>query len=274
MKLSILASGSGGNSLYVEAEGTRLLVDAGLAHRELCRRLARVPGAPAPESLDGVLVTHEHTDHGGHAQALAARGLRVYATGGTIEALELPADCAVRIKSRKSFTIGAIQVTAVALPHDAVEPVGFVLAVGQARVGVLTDCGHPAPDVVAAYAGCSVMVLETNHDPGMLSYGNYPPSLKRRIGGRRGHLSNEEAAEFLRAMGRPLPRVIVLAHLSQMNNRAALARAAVGRVIGRQPTRVLVASQSRVMAPITVHERGVDIATGLPGDQLPLPLPA
>jgi phosphoribosyl 1,2-cyclic phosphodiesterase len=272
VKLSVLASGSGGNALYVESGETRLLVDAGLSPRELRKRLAAVPGAPALEQLDGLLVTHEHSDHGGHAPALVAAGLRAHATAGTLAALGLSGEGAV-IRAGEPFSVGAIEVTPVPLPHDAAEPVGFVLRSGDARIGILTDCGWAAPDVAAAYAGCDVLLLEANHDPEMLYYGAYPPSLKRRIGGRRGHLSNEEAAELLRGMGRALPRLLVLAHLSRMNNRPQLARAAIARVVGRRPVRVLVAAQTQVSRVIEVHARGVQIA-GLPGDQLALPLAA
>jgi phosphoribosyl 1,2-cyclic phosphodiesterase len=166
-------------------------------------------------------------------------------------------------------------VTPVPVPHDAADPVGFVINAGGARLGVLTDCGHPAPEVALAFAGCDALVLETNHDADMLRYGSYPPSLKRRIGGRRGHLSNEEAAELVRAMiPHGLPRLIVLAHLSHLNNRPMLARSAVARVLGRRPVRLLVAAQGRALAPITIDSRGVHVADGLPGEQLTLPLGA
>jgi phosphoribosyl 1,2-cyclic phosphodiesterase len=264
VRLSILGSGSAGNALYVEAGETRVLVDAGLPVRELCRRLECVPGAPSPE---------EHSDHAGHAASLIKRGLRAFGTEGTLRALELPIEQTTAFDRGRPFAVGELEVTPVGLPHDAADPVGFRLFADGASVGVVVDCGHPAPDVAATFAGCDVLVLEANHDPAMLRYGSYPPSLKRRIGGRLGHLANDEAAELLRLMlatGRPLPRCVVLAHLSNMNNRPALARAAVMRVIGRRRVRVLVAPQARALAPIVVTANACEISSGLPGEQLSL----
>jgi phosphoribosyl 1,2-cyclic phosphodiesterase len=142
------------------------------------------------------------------------------------------------------------------VPHDAAEPVAFVVSDGVARVGVLVDCGHADVDVAAAFAGCDALVLEANHDADLLRFGAYPPTLKRRIAGRLGHLSNEQCGEMLQmiaraARPRPLPRVLVLAHLSQQNNRPKLARAAIEKALpvhGR-PT-LLLAPPDRALAPI------------------------
>jgi phosphoribosyl 1,2-cyclic phosphodiesterase len=273
VKISVLASGSAGNALYVEAAGARLLLDAGISPRELARRLECVPSAPSPDRLDAVLLTHEHSDHAGHAQALSARGLRTIATYGTLRELAITENTTV-IEPNRRFQLGELSILPVPVPHDAAEPVAFVLECEGGRVGVVTDCGHASAEVAAALAGCTVLVLEANHDPSMLRYGNYPPSLKRRIGGRRGHLSNEEAAQLLRLIPGPLPRCVVLAHLSNLNNRPSLARAAVGRVIGRRPVRMLVATQGRVLAPISIGGGRIEIADGLPGEQLTLPLSA
>jgi phosphoribosyl 1,2-cyclic phosphodiesterase len=273
VKLSILASGSGGNALYVEADGTRVLLDAGLSPRALRKRLESVPGAPTPEKLDGMLLTHEHADHAGGAKALASRGLRAFATLGTLRELQIDPESHTVITAGQAFRVGALECMPVPVPHDAKDPVGFVLSHDGARMGLLTDCGHPSAAVAKAYAGCDVLIMEANHDPEMLRYGNYPMSLKRRIGGKKGHLSNEEAAELLRmilAGARKLPRCIVLAHLSQMNNRALLARASIARVIGRRPVRVIVASQTRVLPPITCVSSGVEVEAGVPGEQLSL----
>jgi phosphoribosyl 1,2-cyclic phosphodiesterase len=267
VKLSILASGSGGNALYLEAEGTRVLVDAGVALRELRKRLNSVPGSPTPESLDALLLTHEHSDHAGHARTLVERGVVAHATVGTAEALGILAKPFVH---DETFRVGAFEVRAIPLPHDAADPVGFVIGAEGARIGILVDCGHPDPQVARAYAGCDVLVIEANHDPEMLRYGNYPMSLKRRIGGQMGHLSNDEAAQLVRAIPGPPPRLIVLAHLSQMNNRPQLARAAMMRALGRKPVRLLVAAQARVMPPIHCSGEGVHISGGVPGEQLQL----
>lgn len=240
MRFSLLGSGSSGNVAYVEAGGTRVLVDAGLSKAEIERRLAKLPSDAAVESLeaiDAVLVTHDHSDHGGHAATL---GRPLYATAGTRQALSIEA---TRVIAGETFTVGALTVSPVLLPHDGVETVGYVLSDGSARVGVLTDCGHDAADVAVGFAGCDLLVLECNHDVTMLRYGPYPPSLKRRVGGRLGHLSNDQAASLLRQMMQhgPAPKLVIAAHLSQANNRASLAKSALDRALGRGG-RVVVAS--------------------------------
>jgi phosphoribosyl 1,2-cyclic phosphodiesterase len=239
MRFSLLGSGSSGNVAYIEAGGTRVLVDAGLSKAEIDRRLQKLPSnaATSVEEIDAVLVTHDHSDHGGHAAAL---GRPLYATAGTKQALSLEA---TRVLAGEAFTIGALRVTPVLLPHDAVETVGYVVGDGSSKIGILTDCGHDAPEVAQAYAGCDVLVLECNHDVTMLRYGPYPPSLKRRVGGRLGHLSNEQAASLLKMMlqAGPAPKLVIAAHLSLANNRAQLAKSSLDRVLGRGG-RVLVAT--------------------------------
>jgi len=252
--VTVLASGSSGNAILVEAEGTRVLVDAGLPPRRLDQRLQRAGLGVGLEDVQAVLCTHEHSDHGGGVPALASAGIAVYSTHGTARALNLPA--ARCIGAGVSFELGALTIEPVAVPHDAAEPVAFVISDGIARVGVLVDCGHADVDVAAAFAGCDALVLEANHDAELLRYGAYPPTLKRRIAGRLGHLSNAECAEMLHMIARaprprPLPRVLVLAHLSQQNNRPKLARAAVEKALpalGR-PT-LLLAPQDRALSPI------------------------
>lgn len=259
MRLVVLGSGSRGNVALLEAhreEGglTRVLVDAGLCKTELGERLGRIRGlgSVALEDLDAVLVTHEHGDHLGCAAQL---GCPVYATAGTQRARSLDASRLVRAGER--LTLGGLEVLPVLLPHDAEETVGYVLSDGAVTVGILTDCGHADPEVARAYAGCDVLVLETNHDEAMLRYGPYPPSLRRRVGGRLGHLSNDEAASFLRMVCKwgPAPKLVVAAHLSQVNNRPQLAKSALDRVLGRGG-RVLVASQNQA-SPAIVAERGI-----------------
>jgi len=240
MRFSLLGSGSSGNVAYIEAGGTRVLVDAGLSKAEVDRRLTKLPSdaATSVEQIDAVLLTHDHSDHAGHATGL---GRPLYATAGTRQALG--GIEATRVLAGDAFTVGALRVMPVLLPHDAVETVGYVIGDGASRVGILTDCGHDAPEVAQAYAGCDVMVLECNHDVTMLRYGPYPPSLKRRVGGRLGHLSNEQAASLLKMMlqAGPAPKLVIAAHLSLANNRAQLAKSSLDRVLGRGG-RVLVAT--------------------------------
>lgn len=272
MRVTVLASGSGGNSILVEADRTKVLIDAGLSARELARRIERATTSRL-EDVQAVLVTHEHTDHVGGVATLASAGLGIYATDGTARAAGLAGVRGLQAGERQA--LGALEVMPVAMPHDAAEPVAFVLSDGRTRVGVLTDCGCPDPAVAAAFAGCDVLVLETNHDPDLLRAGSYPPSLKRRIGGRRGHLSNEQAAEMLRLIGRPAPRVVILAHLSRLNNRPRLARSSVERalaMLGERP-RVLVAAQGRALPPVALDGERVTILPSQDDRQLRLAFP-
>jgi phosphoribosyl 1,2-cyclic phosphodiesterase len=255
LRLVVLGSGSSGNVAFVEAAGTRVLVDAGLPKDEIEKRLARVPGPVGLGDIQAVLVTHDHSDHAGCAMSL---GAPVYATEGT--RLALGWDGTRRVIAGDAFVVGALHVKPVLLPHDALESVGYVLESEHGRVGILTDCGHDAADVAAAYVGCDVLVLETNHDSTLLRHGPYPPSLKRRVGGRRGHLSNDQAASLLRMMCREHapPQLVVLAHLSQANNRPQLAKSLIDRVLGRElgrshrMPRSIVASQARPTPVITL----------------------
>jgi phosphoribosyl 1,2-cyclic phosphodiesterase len=239
MRFSLLGSGSSGNVAYIESGETRVLVDAGLSKAEVEKRLQKLPSSVAVglDRIDAVLVTHDHSDHGGHAAAL---GRPIYATAGTRQALAIEAK---RVLAGERFTVGALTVLPVLLPHDAVETVGYVVSDGQNTVGILTDCGHDAPDVAQGFAGCDLLVLEANHDVTMLRYGPYPPSLKRRVGGRLGHLSNDQAGSLLKMIVQagPAPKLVIAAHLSQANNRPQLAKSTFDRVLGRAG-RVIVAS--------------------------------
>jgi phosphoribosyl 1,2-cyclic phosphodiesterase len=260
VRLSLLGSGSSGNVALVEARDaatetvTRVLVDAGLSRTETLTRLARFETGLDLGGIDGVLVTHDHNDHAGHARTL---GRPIWATAGTRRACCFEAEL---VRAGEEFSIGLLRVKPVLLPHDADETVGYVLEAGGARVGILTDCGHDAPEVAQGFAGCDVLVLEANHDVTMLKHGPYPPSLKRRVGGRRGHLSNDQAASLLRQMGQlaPLPKLVIAAHISQANNRNSLAKSALDRVLGR-PGRVLVAAQGRPTPVITIEKGKVTL---------------
>jgi len=259
MRLTVLASGSGGNSILVEAERTRVLVDAGLPPREIAKRIERLATGSRLDDVQAVLVTHEHEDHASGAPALASAGLTLFCTEGTARVSRWSGTRQIAAGERTE--IGALEVIPVALPHDAEEPVGFVIRAGGGSAGIITDCGHATPEVADAFAGCDILVLETNHDPDLLRTGSYPPFLKRRIGSQFGHLANEDAAELLRMMHRPRLQVLVLAHLSQMNNRPRLARTVIDKSLKRMGIRprVLVAVQEKPIAPIACAKGQVHI---------------
>jgi phosphoribosyl 1,2-cyclic phosphodiesterase len=244
VRFSSLGSGSEGNGLLVEArDGSRLLVDCGFGIREVARRLARLQAEPA--GLSAILVTHEHADHVGGVFRLArAHRIRVFLTRSTMLAAPGIGDCDVTvIDSHEPFEVAGFRVEPFPVPHDAREPVQYVLDDGHGRLGVLTDIGHPTPHLPLALARLTALVLECNHDAALLAGSDYPAALKRRIGGRYGHLENGESAELLRSLDRGRLRRLVAAHLSRQNNRPALARLALAAAMGCQPSDVLVADQ-------------------------------
>jgi phosphoribosyl 1,2-cyclic phosphodiesterase len=267
MRFASLGSGSEGNALVVQADGgaggrrTSVLVDCGFGLREAQRRLQALD--VAADSLAGILVTHEHGDHVGGVFRLArTHRIPVYLTHGTwqaVAAMPGAAECEHRfIDPGKVFEIDGISIEPVAVPHDAREPVQFVLDSGRSRLGVLTDLGHGTPHVVQAFSGLDAIVLECNHDPDLLAANpRYPPALKRRIGGPYGHLSNAAAAEIAAAINGTRLRRIAAAHLSAHNNRPELARSALATALGASPEDIRVAQQQTGLAWV---ELGVSMA--------------
>jgi phosphoribosyl 1,2-cyclic phosphodiesterase len=248
MRFASLGSGSEGNALIVEAHSgsstTRLLLDCGFSAKELERRLARLDRGI--EQLDAVLITHEHSDHIGSALTVARKwAVPVYTSWGTARAIgadEADIDLHM-LKGDETVTIGNLEVRPYTVPHDAREPLQFVFSDGAFRLGILTDAGVSTPHITAVLSGCDALVLECNHDPGMLAASRYPPSLKARIGGNHGHLSNEAAAGVLASIDRTRLRHVVAAHLSQQNNLPELARSALAGVLCTAGDDVMVASQ-------------------------------
>jgi phosphoribosyl 1,2-cyclic phosphodiesterase len=249
VRFASLGSGSEGNALVVEAGGTCLMVDCGFSTREALRRLSRL--GLSPGDVGALLVTHEHDDHSGGAFPLArACGAPVWLTRGTLAALreaDPRVDEGVEVRllhGGLEQAIGALEVRPFTVPHDAREPVQYVFSDGDARLGVLTDLGHPTAHVASMLSGCDALVLECNHDAGMLAAGSYPAWLKRRIGGNHGHLSNAQAAELLSVLDRSRLRHLVAAHLSRSNNHPELALAALESVIGGRPDWLGIAQQA------------------------------
>jgi len=245
MRFASLGSGSSGNALLVESGGTRVLVDCGFGVDALAERLARA--GCEPSQLNAILVTHEHGDHAGGVPGLSEQfDVPVYLTRGTFSALGAEGrDIARRvfIDPYTPFAIGAIEVTPYTVPHDAREPVQFVLSDGAVRLGVLTDAGQPTPHIVQSLSGVHALVLECNYDLGMLRAGPYPKWLKERIGGRLGHLDNTASAEIVRAMDCSRLKHVIAAHLSKQNNTPELACAALAGALGCSADWIGVATQ-------------------------------
>ena len=253
MKLWVLGSGSGGNAVLVECGETRVLVDAGFAPRTLAARLQAIGIAPA--SIAACVVTHEHGDHVKGAAGGARRwGWALYASAETIGACaELREAGCTSIAEGAPLSIGRLAATTYATPHDAAGPVGVRLACRRtgATAVVCTDVGHASDRVRTLCAGADLLVIESNHDEGMLRAGPYPPSVQARIGSRTGHLSNRGCAELVRgAVHRDLAHV-VLAHLSERCNDHGIAHQTTADALRRTRYRggLSVAMQHAVVGP-------------------------
>ena len=222
LKLCVLGSGSKGQSVYVEAGATKMLFDAGFSALALKNRLASIDVDIS--DIRAVVVSHEHTDHVGGLRVMG-RKYPVHATAGTI------AQVSRRFELRGAETIlagewveaGDIRYVPIPLSHDAADPVGFVIEDGVSRVAIVTDLGTVTRNVLHHLGDLDLLVLESNHDKTMLIEGPYRWDLKQRIQGRHGHLSNEQSAKLLAAIASPRLKTVLLAHLSETNNRPDLA---------------------------------------------------
>jgi phosphoribosyl 1,2-cyclic phosphodiesterase len=256
--VTVLGSGSDGNATLVEADGVRVLVDAGFSGRDLERRLGVVDVDPA--SLDGIIITHDHGDHTRGMGILARRfGIPLHLTATTRDACHKLLSGAEEIhlyRSSESFRIGALEVEPFLTIHDAVDPVAVTLreAGSGLKLGIATDLGRPTATVRHALAGCDLLILEANHDEAMLWNGPYPWSVKQRIASSHGHLSNRAAAELARELFHPEIGAVVLAHLSDSSNVPALAAEVVGLALEESgfDGRLLVAGQDDPLEPIEV----------------------
>ena len=245
MRFASLGSGSDGNGLIVEAESTRILVDCGFNLTETTSRLARL--GLEPGDLAAVLVTHEHEDHACGVARLARRyDLPVYLTYGTLIALGPDRSMLPHVNlidSHSPFVIGDLEVHPYPVPHDAREPAQYVFNDGDRRLGLLTDAGDSTPHIQRMLSGLEALILECNHDLELLMNGPYPPTLKRRITSRYGHLDNETAARIVGGIDCSRLQHFIAAHLSVQNNTPDLARAAVATALNCDPSWITVAGQ-------------------------------
>ena len=261
--VTVLASGSRGNSALIASATTRVLVDAGVSCREITRRL-RVSGED-PRSLDAILITHEHSDHIAGLRVLANKfHIPVYMTGATHQAWKREArdskgqPCSLDqleiFEAGRSFAVGDISITPFTIPHDAVDPVGFTMRVEGVKVSIATDLGYLPASVKHHLRGSDVLLVESNHDLEMLRNGPYPWVVKQRVMSRVGHLSNEALAEFFLGDYDGGAAYVILAHLSEQNNHPELVRGAAQRALERRASllqnRILLATQLEPLEPI------------------------
>ena len=219
MKIASLGSGSKGNATIVSGDGTNILVDCGFSLRQFEKRLALL--CITPQDIDALLITHEHSDHCGGVVRLASKfGIPVWTTFGTGRAVfESSADFN-KLSGGQDVTIGSFNVLPVTVPHDAGEPVQFVFCHNETgkKLGILTDTGHITHHIIDAYENLDGLLLEFNYDQDMLENGPYPYSLKQRVSGSLGHLSNDQSIGLLKEINTRGLRCLIAAHISEKNN--------------------------------------------------------
>lgn len=235
----------------VEAGETRLLLDCGFSVKETVLRLARL--GLQPEQMKGIVVTHEHDDHARGAFKLAARyQIPVWLTHGSYRMCERylasqPVDVHI-IDAHTAFSIQDVEVHPYPVPHDAREPAQFVFGDGDRKLGILTDVGSVTPHIIHMLQRCDGLLLECNHDLDMLRTGPYAYALKKRVGGRLGHLDNQTSAQLLQQLDNSRLKHVAAAHLSEKNNTPALARQALSQALSCDSEWIGIATQDEGLA--------------------------
>jgi len=231
VRFASLGSGSRGNSLVVQHQNTTVLVDCGFSIKEVKRRLANL--RLGIESINAIVVTHEHTDHISGVGGLARKHkIPVYTTRGTCMAApwgDIPFEN--QVIPDQPIAIGDLQFSPFPVPHDARQPIQYVASDGDRRLGILTDTGSITPHITSQLTLCDAMVLECNHDMELLLDSDYPEHLKQRIASYYGHLSNQQAADLLRSIDVSRLKHLVAAHLSEQNNTSSLAQQALSEAV-------------------------------------------
>jgi phosphoribosyl 1,2-cyclic phosphodiesterase len=229
MKLCSIASGSSGNCIYVGSHITNLLVDAGISAKRIENGLNGID--ILPDTIQGILITHEHSDHIQGLGILARKyHMPIYATYATILAIrqikslgDIPEELFKPIRPNEAFIINDIEIEPFSTSHDASDPVCYTMQSGGQKIGIATDLGKYDDYIISKLESSELLLIEANHDVNMLMVGKYPYKLKQRILGDRGHLSNEASANLITKLIHPGLQHILLAHLSKDNNYEELA---------------------------------------------------
>ncbi len=243
MRFTSLGSGSRGNATLVEAGATCLMIDCGFSTIEVERRLTRLEYEA--ENISGILVTHEHSDHlQGVGRFARKYSLPVWMTSGTYTSCQQEIFPEINlISSHEDFSIQDIQIQPFPVPHDAREPCQFVFDDARHKFAILTDTGSITAHIEEMINGVDALMLECNHDMGMLMQGSYSQALKERVGGQYGHMNNQQAAELLASIDHSRLQVLVAAHLSHENNSEVLVRSALDQVLEDGQERIRIADQ-------------------------------
>lgn len=247
LRICFLGSGSSGNAAFVATGNVRLLIDAGFSFLEITKRLAAI--GEDPQNLDGVLISHEHSDHIRGLRRLAKKlSCPIYVTGHTNNTLDWNGSTPrlEMFEAGQTIVAGDLEVDTFTIPHDAADPVGFCVRSQGLKIGLVTDLGYMPESVKHHIRGCHLLALESNHDVEMLRVSPYPFFVRQRVAGRHGHLSNQTVSNFLARDFDRQAQVLVLAHLSDINNHPEIARMVAEQALqqaGAEQTRLLIARQ-------------------------------
>ena len=257
IRVSVLSSGSRSNATFIQTDTVRMLIDCGLGPRTLANRLRAI--GQDPDQIDVVMITHEHSDHVAGLKSMVGKySLDVFMSGGTMDgshadSFEMNRSRIVPIVPGQSFTVGDVDIDTVRVPHDAREPTAFSVRYKGMKVTQLTDLGWIPDHVADLMKGSHILILESNHDLDMLRIGPYPWSLKERVAGRNGHLSNATVGRYLSGPFDGQAQHLVLGHLSAKNNHPEIARQVACRALSARSlaeTSVSLASQDTPTTPI------------------------
>jgi phosphoribosyl 1,2-cyclic phosphodiesterase len=236
MRFASLGSGSKGNATLVEYNDHCIMIDCGFSIKDCVKRLQRL--GKTAEDINAILVTHEHSDHWKGVLPFAERySIDVYATAGCLKGAKSALSTYKGIQlidSHKSFKIDKIDVVPVPVPHDAREPVQYILSTTKHRLGILTDIGSLTPYVIEKYRECDALVVEANHDLNLLYAGDYPKFLKDRVASKWGHLNNAQTASLIQSINQQRLQHLVVAHISQSNNDLTIVKNEIEKVFQRQ----------------------------------------